>query len=84
MSRIYYRIRLLHAPVRFAKIESYPTYESCIKRIQEIIWIVKRDYSADLLEYEIDQMEQNDHCVFIHTINRTRWSRPKQAHTEAS
>lgn len=83
MTRIYYRIRPVHAPVRFAKIESYPTYEACIKRIQEIIWIVQRDLSADLLEYEVDQMENNDHCIFIHTINRTRWSRPKRPQEEA-
>lgn len=83
MTRIYYRIRPVHAPVRYAKIESYPTYEACMKRIQEIIWIVQRDMSADLLEYEVDQMENNDHCMFIHTITRTGWKRPKRPQEEA-
>lgn len=71
----YYRIRPVHAPVKHARIESYPTYEAAMVRIEEIIYTVQLDHTADHLEYDVDLMSVSPHSTFIHKVATRTWSR---------
>lgn len=72
---IYYRIRPVHAPVRHAKLESYPSYEAAMARIEELIWIIQRDHTSDAVEYAVDEMDVRSHTTLIHQVASRGWRR---------
>ena len=63
---IWYRVRPLHAPLRFCKIETYPTLPLALQRKAEMLYSCTKGEEA--ITVEIDRVKRGTGCLFITTI----------------
>ena len=71
--RVFYRIMPVKAPVRFARVESYPTYEQARIRLEEIIYALDTEKYPEMVTYKIERMKVSASTTLRKTVCTISW-----------